>query len=282
MSDDGTHGTAWTIEDARDWIEVPGADDDKYARGVLGVVTGSDEFPGAAVLGVEAAMRTGVGMVRYIGDARPSDLVLQRRPEVVTASGRVQAWLMGSGMDASHRDATNERRLREGLAQAVPIVIDAGALDLVPYAQGPVVVTPHHRELARLLQLNGTAVDLDEIRAEPALWAGRAASATGATVLLKGSTSYAVAPGGRPLRVSGAPAWLATAGSGDVLAGVLGALVATHSERVDADGNEALAALAASAAVLHAEAARIASEGGPIVALDVARSMPRAVVRALG
>src|SRR6188768_2589134 len=89
----------WTPADARDWIAVPDADSDKYARGVLGVVTGSDRYPGAAVIGVEAAIRTGVGMVRYLGADRPANLVLQRRPEIVTAEGRVKAWLIGSGMD---------------------------------------------------------------------------------------------------------------------------------------------------------------------------------------
>src|SRR3982750_3074821 len=90
--------------EARAGVTVPGPDDDKYSRGVLGFATGSSRYPGAAVLGVEAALHTGVGMVRYLGPGRPTRLVLQRRPEAVTASGRVQAWVLGSGQDESDRD----------------------------------------------------------------------------------------------------------------------------------------------------------------------------------
>ena len=75
-------------EQATRWIAVPGVDDDKYARGVVGFVTGSSQYPGAAVLGVEAAAHAGVGMIRYLGPGRPTRLVLQRRPEAVTADGR--------------------------------------------------------------------------------------------------------------------------------------------------------------------------------------------------
>src|SRR5690554_6923235 len=92
----------WTPAETAELIAVPGVNADKYSRGVLGVVTGSGTYPGAAVLGVEAAIRTGVGMVRYLGTA--GQLVLQRRPEAVTALGQVQAWLLGSGVPADDRD----------------------------------------------------------------------------------------------------------------------------------------------------------------------------------
>ena len=103
--------TQWTPREAARLIEVPVPDDDKYSRGVLGVITGSAAYPGAAVLGVDAALHTGVGMVRYLGDERATTFVLQRRPEAVTATGRVQAWLVGSGMDAALRDAATADRL---------------------------------------------------------------------------------------------------------------------------------------------------------------------------
>ena len=264
----------WTEADAHDRIAVPVAGDDKYSRGVLGVVTGSDAYPGAAVLGVEAAMRTGVGMVRYLADERPTMFVLQRRPEVVTAAGRVQAWLLGSGMDAAHRDERTERRLQDALAQDVPAVIDAGALDLASGARGPVIVTPHFRELSRLLSVNDIDASAEEISADPAAWAGRAADRLDVTVLLKGATTYVAAPGGETLSASFGTAWLATAGTGDVLGGILGAFVATHADAVARDGHAALARLGASAAVLHGLAARRASRGGPIAALDVADAVP--------
>lgn len=257
-----TDPTLWTAADAARWIAVPGPGDDKYSRGVLGVVTGSDQYPGAAVLGVEAALRTGVGMVRYLGPRRATDLVLHRRPEAVASDGRVQAWLLGSGMDPVDRDTTlMERALDQGL----PVVLDGGALDLRARARGPVVLTPHYRELARVL-----GADAREIAADPATWAGRASVELDATVLLKGHATYVAGPGVL-LRVSAAPAWLATAGAGDALGGILGALVATHAAEPD------LPALAATAALVHGLAAERASAGGPLTILDLCASIPAVI-----
>lgn len=255
--------TAWTAADASRLIAVPGEHDDKYSRGVLGVITGSAMYPGAAVLTVEAALRTGVGMVRYLGEAK--DLVLQRRPEAVTAEGRVQAWLLGSGMDHVDRDLAP---LRVALEQDVPVVLDGGALDLHDRAAGPVVITPHHGELARLL-----GVDRAEIAADPAAWARRAADDLGVTVLLKGHTTNVAGPGSS-LSVRSAPTWLATAGAGDALAGILGALVATHAP---VDDPAELSRLAATAAVIHGLAATRASGGGPFTILDLAAAIPATI-----
>lgn len=271
----------WTVEDAGIWIAAPIDSDDKYSRGVLGVVTGSDLYPGAAVLGVEAAVRTGVGMVRYVGAGRPTELVLQRRPEVVTAPGRVQAWLLGSGMDAGARPEDDATRLRAALADDVPVVIDAGALDLVDTATGPVVITPHFRELANALKSRTSgAPTADAIAADPGGWAIRAAEILQVTVLLKGHTTYVADPWGTRLRVTAGPAWLATAGSGDVLGGVLGALVATHARAVASD-RSALSMLAATAAFVHGRAGERASAGGPIAALDIAGALPRTIAELL-
>lgn len=279
----------WDERDAAAWIAVPQESSDKYSRGVLGVVTGSDRYPGAAVLGVEGASRTGVGMIRYLGADRPAEQVMRRRPEVVTALGRVQGWLIGSGMDAASRPADDAQRLRSALRDGTPLVIDAGALDLVGRASAPVVVTPHFRELATVLAAgaddDSDAVTADDIAADPAGWTIRAAESLGVTVLLKGHTTYVAAPGGPRYAVTAGPAWLATAGSGDVLGGVLGALVATHAREIDEDGHTALAALAATAAWVHGRAGERASDGGPIVALDIVGELPgvvRELVRAAG
>jgi len=277
----------WNTEQARDWIAIPGSLDDKYSRGVLGAQIGSKDYPGAAVLGVEAAARTGVGMVRYLGPRLASSLVLQRRPETVTMPGRVQAWLLGSGISAATRTDAVTAALDAALAERLPTLCDAGALDRVGCARandgpaGPVVITPHFRELAGLLNTlpRTHPVTPEQIGASPAEWATRAAGLLGVTVLLKGSTTRIASPGGARLMVSGAPAWLATAGSGDVLGGILGALLATNSARIIQD-DDALAALAATAALIHARAADLASAGGPIAALDVAEAIP-AVMRAL-
>ena len=278
----------WTLGHCREWIAVPVAADDKYSRGVLGMATGSHLYPGAAVLGVEAAVRTGVGMVRYVGDDVPAHLVLQRRPEVVTAPGRVQAWAIGSGMDAAHRDAADDGRVRAALADGVPVVIDAGALDLIGEAIGPGVITPHYRELSRVLADHDVSADPRTIAQDAPTWAAEAARLTGVTVLLKGHVTVVATPSGELLDVSTGPeaGWLATAGSGDVLAGILGALVATHADVVSRRGHDALARLAATAAALHGAAAVIAGgaddrpPGGPFAALDLAEALP-AVIRDL-
>jgi ADP-dependent NAD(P)H-hydrate dehydratase / NAD(P)H-hydrate epimerase len=262
-------------EQAARWIAVPGIDDDKYARGVVGFVTGSAAYPGAAVLGVEAAARTGVGMIRYLGPGRPTRLVLQRRPEAVTADGRVQAWVLGSGQDAAERDDRTAGLLRTALAQQVPVLLDAGALDLHAEARGPVLVTPHAGELARLV--GGST---DDIRSDPARAARDAAARLGATVLLKGHTTHVASPDGALLRVRSAPTWLATAGAGDALAGILGALLATHAARIAADAG-VIASLAATGAVLHGLAAERASAGGPLTVLDLAAEVPRVIAALL-
>ena len=265
--------TQWTERDAAGLIAVPRESDDKYSRGVLGVITGSTMYPGAAVLGVEAALRTGLGMVRYLGPERPGALVLSRRPEVVTVDGRVQAWLIGSGIDAVE-GSESSKWMSAAIAQTVPIVLDGGALSLCDRAAGPVVITPHFRELAKLI--SGSPEDVSK---DPAGAASSAAVQLGVTVLLKGHTTYVASPAGLLLRASVAPTWLATAGAGDALGGILGALVATHSEEAMTDP-AALARLAATAAVIHGLAAERASAGGPLTVLDVATAVS-ATIRAL-
>jgi hydroxyethylthiazole kinase-like uncharacterized protein yjeF len=273
----------WTAADAAHWIRRPQADDDKYRRGVLGVLTGSTEYPGAAVLGVEAAHRAGIGMVRYIGPRPLRAAVLLRRPETVTQSGRVQAWLLGSGMDASHRSFMLSGDLQHALASGVPVVLDAGGLDLVGTHNGPTVITPHARELATLLVSREIKTTREAVLKDPAAWAARAARDLGVVVLLKGAVTHVAAPDGRRLRVPVRTHWLATAGTGDVLGGALGALVASHHDAIMADAS-ALTSIAATAALVHAEAAQLASDavdGGPITALDVADTLPRVVGRLL-
>lgn len=263
----GDASVEFGLREAAEHLAVPGPTDDKYSRGVLGVVSGSAVYPGAAVLTVEAALRTGVGMLRYLGPSRAAEFVLHRRPEVVTAPGRVQAWLLGSGMprpdEEGGADPEVAERVDEALGSGLPIVLDAGALTRAGDCVGPVVLTPHAGELARLLGVARAGVEAD-----PVASARAAARRYGATVLLKGYRTTVVGPTGEPLHVEQAPAWLATAGAGDALAGILGALVATHSEAVR-DDPSLLGPLAATAAVLHGRAARAASAGGPFTMLDL-------------
>jgi NAD(P)H-hydrate repair Nnr-like enzyme with NAD(P)H-hydrate dehydratase domain len=263
-----------TLADATASISVPRGDTSKYRRGVLGVATGSHRYPGAAVIGVDAAVHTGVGMVRYVGPERATDAVLARRPEVVSGVGRVQAWLVGSGISADSLDDLDEHT-RDAFARAaegeVPAVVDAGAIGLVPLG-AQAVLTPHAGELAALL-----SVDRDEVEQDQQGAALRAAERTGSVVLLKGERTHVVTPdGGTRLVASSATPWLAAAGAGDALGGVLGALVATRQAVAEAEGRvldpAALAHLAAAAAVVHGTAARRASRGGPFTMTALAEA----------
>ncbi|GGI47736.1 hydroxyethylthiazole kinase-like uncharacterized protein yjeF [Agromyces flavus] len=274
----------WTAEDASAWLTAPTADDDKYRRGVLGVITGSPDFPGAAVLGVEAAHRTGVGMVRFTGPRAVRQAVLAARPETVAVPGRVQAWLLGSGMDADRRSFVLAGDLQHALASGEPIVLDAGGLDLVGSHSGPTVITPHARELARLLADRDIDGSVEQIEDDPAGSAARAAHELQVAVLLKGAVTHVCDPDGTRLTVTESTHWLASAGTGDVLGGIIGALAATHHERLAADAT-AITHLAATAAFIHSEAARRASDawdGGPVTAMDVAGAVPRVIGGLLG
>lgn len=300
----------WDRTRAAAFLVAPTAESDKYRRGVLGVRTGSSAYPGAAVLGVEAAWRTGIGLVRYApplddpaprhGLPSPAAAVLAARPETVFVDGasraHCDAWLLGSGTDPAERSFAERQTLQSLIGGDAPLIVDAGALPEVSSATrlAPIVLTPHRGEFLALWREAGFGerpadwpADRDCAPAEAALTAAaaRLAAHLGVTVLLKGSRSIAASPGGRCAVAGPATPWLATAGTGDVLAGVLGTLVATHGAAVRANP-ELLAPLAATAALLHDTAARLASgdaeatgAGRPITALDVAHALPDAVAR---
>lgn len=273
---------------------VPGPADHKYTRGVVGVVAGTATYPGAAVLTTTAAVRTGAGMVRYRGSEPVGRAVLAARPEVVTAPGRVQSWVVGpgvpggpedslSGEDDGRDDGQHERgrarlaaaagRLAGTAGGPVPVVVDAGGLGLLDQrVPAWFVLTPHAGELTSLLRSRGEDVRRTDVEAEPLRWARRAHELTGATVLLKGGVTVVVGPDGAYAQADG-PGWLATAGAGDVLAGVLGAMLAGRSRDVVEDPALAVE-IAAAAALVHGLAAHRANPGGPVAALDVADAVP--------
>jgi ADP-dependent NAD(P)H-hydrate dehydratase / NAD(P)H-hydrate epimerase len=247
---------------------LPRADreSDKYRRGVVGVAAGSAAYTGAAVLCAGGALRGGAGMVRYLGADEPAAVVRARWPEVVVGPGRVQAWTVGSG-GGSDAGGWLERALADG----VPTVVDADALAGIPGRRdrsAPLLLTPHAGELARL-----AGTDRDDVEARRLHHATAAARELGAVVLLKGSTTVVAGPDGR-VRVNptGSPV-LATAGSGDVLAGLCGALLAGGLNPFDAGSVGAW---------LHGLAGRLASAGGaPLVAGDLLDALPAAFRRVL-
>lgn len=231
-----------------DW-PVPGAADDKYTQGVTGVCAGSATYPGAAVLCTGAAVAATSGMVRYAGTGAAD--VLTHFPEViaaptVSATGRVQSWVFGpgAGTDSAARD-----RLAEILATELPVVVDADGLTLlaadptlVTTRTAPTVLTPHAGEFARLTGQDPSPDRVAAIRKLADSWQ--------VTVLLKGRATLIATPGHPVLVNEAGGSWAATAGSGDVLSGIIGALLAAGRDPSWA---------AAAAARVHALAANLAA-----------------------
>ncbi|MFH9747501.1 NAD(P)H-hydrate dehydratase [Streptomyces anulatus] len=244
-------------------LPVPGPESDKYRRGVVGVVAGSERYPGAAVLAVAGALRGGAGAVRYVGPR--ADAVIARYPEALvhagppSKAGRVQAWVVGPGL-GDGRSA--EAAVADVLAADVPVLVDADGLRLldaetVRTRTAPTVLTPHAGEAAALL---GTA--REEVEAGRLAAVRELAARYRATVLLKGSTTLIAEARDTPVRVNPTgTSWLATAGSGDVLSGLTGSLLAAGLAPRDA---------ASVGAYLHGLAARHGSDGAPVSAQDVA------------
>ena len=282
----------------------PGPESDKYRRGVVGVLAGSDRFAGAAVLATGGAVRGGAGMVRVVTASVPAAVVRQTWPEAVLtvhpddgdwdlpgSVGRVQAWVAGPGMGTGP-DAV--ARLAAVLATDLPALVDADGLTILSQHPGllprraPTLITPHAGELSRLLGTDAAAIEARRLE-----HARQAAERLGLTVLLKGSTTVIASPGDTTALVNptGTP-WLATAGTGDVLSGLAGSLLAQGLEPAWAG---------AVAAYLHGLAARLAAAGprgrgprrrreaatepvpeAPIGAFDVITALPAAIRAVVG
>ncbi|WP_436492343.1 NAD(P)H-hydrate dehydratase [Actinokineospora sp. HUAS TT18] len=256
---------------------VPGPSDDKFTQGVVGVAAGSATYPGAAVLTIGAAVQATSGLTRYAGSA--ADEVRSRWPEVVatgsvTDAGRVQAWVVGPGLGTGKASRDTVAAV---LSAGVPTCVDADGITLLAQhpdlwdardPDAPVVLTPHDREFARLATPLGIELGPDRVGAARAL-----AKRLDATVLLKGHATVIASPGGRVLVNSARSHWLATAGSGDVLSGLIGALLAAGLE-------PALAS--ACAAWVHVRAGELAAAGAPTSASSIVTALPDAIRAALG
>ena len=291
-------------QSAREFLFVPSADEDKYRRGVVGVVAGSDAYPGAGLLTTFAASNTGVGMVRLNSTRRVEDLVLHYAPGVVTVGGRIQSGVIGPGCTNERYDDCRELA-QFCIESKLPLVIDAGALDLVKglrdYADAHsrslsrTILTPHHGEAARLLTQLGSTRSRADIDADPATSAKELASLTGAIILLKSATTLCSYlhhdQGSRTQEILLIPQetpWAGVAGSGDVLAGTLAGIAAGFQARAERrQGNPSIseaecASLASLGAWVHAQAALLASVGSegkacPIQAIDIARALPEII-----
>jgi hydroxyethylthiazole kinase-like uncharacterized protein yjeF len=261
-------------------LPEPHGESDKYRRGVIGIAAGSDSYTGAAQLAVGGAIHTGVGMVRFASVARPAEMVRRRWPEAVVTEivpgdgaavidvGQVQAWAVGPGLGT---DDEAGRVVAAVLAAGVPVLVDADGItwlathrELLDGRTAPTLLTPHAGEFARLMCLERGDVEahrLDHVR--------RAATTLGVTILLKGSTTLVASPSGDVRVNSATTPYLATAGSGDVLSGICGALLASGLSALDAGS---------AGAFLHGMAGLIAS-GSPaaaITAMQIADALPDA------
>jgi ADP-dependent NAD(P)H-hydrate dehydratase / NAD(P)H-hydrate epimerase len=281
---DGPAVRAPQRDDIGELLPRPGAASDKYRRGVLGLLAGSDRFTGAVLLSAGGAVHGGAGMVRVVTADVAAVLVRQAWPETVVtvhpddgdwdlpgSVGRVQAWVAGPGMGTGQDAAA---RLSAILRTDLPVLVDADGLTILSQHQAllprraPTLITPHAGELARLLGTDPASVEARRLE-----HARRAAGQLGVTVLLKGSTTVIASPDNGPVLVNptGTP-WLATAGSGDVLSGLTGALLAQGL-------TPAQAGLAG--AYLHGLAGRLAASPdgagqAPIGASDLVRALPAA------
>lgn len=278
---EGTSAIEINMQTVSKYVRTPQSTDNKYSRGVLGLITGSNSYPGAAVLSTKAAAYCNIGMVRYAGPLRAQNLVLQSLPEAVVSEklqGKINALTIGSGIsDSEHsydEEIKSQRKYIEEILKKYeseenniqsetqkslpPVCVDAGALDLLPKnVCQKVILTPHAGELSYLFKRYDSCISSQQIISNPIYYAQKAADLTGATVLLKGAKTIVASPKNlnKPVYVAQyGPSWLATAGSGDVLSGIIGATLAQQEETI-----ENYAIIAASAAVIHGISAMLAA-----------------------
>ena len=269
---------------------TPGARSDKYSGGVVALAAGSGTYPGAGILCATAAVRATPSMVRFIGDNSITSLLpeLVCHPDVASA-GQAQAWVVGPGRGT---DAAAATELRKVLAQDLPTVLDADALTLLArntslrqqVTKHPMtILTPHEGEFIRLYEATfGSAPDAS------AGW-GTAlhelAEELDSIILLKGRLTRVTAPGQPLYSFNAGHSFAATPGSGDVLSGILGAVMAQLFASAPAASPAGVIAEVLHAGAIHAHAAAIAAETpegfAPCSASQIAAAIPRAIARLL-
>ena len=265
VADIGIEAESRLREIARPRLCAPGPEDHKYRRGFVLVVAGS--MPGAAALAAGAALRSGAGYVALVGEGGTAPEAVVRRPledlDDLLADMRVAAVLIGPGLG---RDERARRSFQAVIESPHPLVLDGGALWLLGdkarsvKSLRPVIATPHKREFERAFGDSGSK--LEATRA--------AALRSGMIIVHKGADTIVAAPDGRGGIAPAASHWLATAGTGDVLAGIAAARLATGCEAFEA---------ACGAVWLHGRAADLAGPG--LIADDLAQFLPAATASCL-
>lgn len=265
-------------------------DSTKFAAGTVVVCGGSAGLTGAPCMAAEAAMRAGAGYVTALVPASLNIVFEQRLLEVMTVPlpdkdgtliqpaleaalesvDRADAFVLGPGL--GRKPGTFKLARKLAAAIEIPLLLDAdglnahaGRIETLAERSAPTVLTPHAGELARLLETDSADIGAHRLRC-----AREGAVRAGAVVLLKGDDTIVAAPDGRTaVNPGGAPA-LATAGTGDVLSGVIGAYLGKGMEPFHA---------ACAGAFLHARAGRLAQAGigaEGVIASDVIALLPRA------
>jgi hydroxyethylthiazole kinase-like uncharacterized protein yjeF len=252
--------------------------DHKYSRGVVAVVAGSEAYPGAAILTVGAARRGGVGYVKFFSKSKEmARLVLQSFPDVVPiknlSNEKIDALVVGPG-------AISLRTL----PNLIPVVLDGAAMSLAVNSKTKrvgkkgkeqiIVVTPHEGELKRIgYQISYgqkeklTSAQIEKGRLE---MAQRIAEDLQVIVVLKGKRTVVAAPDRKPIIDALGGPELATAGSGDILAGLIGAFLASWKP---ADLGAAQKVVA-NAVKLHSKAGKHAKKSrSAVVATDILESL---------
>jgi hydroxyethylthiazole kinase-like uncharacterized protein yjeF len=261
VADIGVSAASRLHQIGRPQLATPGPQDHKYSRGYVAVLAG--EMPGAAALTAAAALRSGAGYVRLVGQAIvpgiPSAIVQSHgSADAVLADPRIGAVALGPGLG---RSESARALLEQALAADLPLVLDADALtfaapDLLRRAKHPPILTPHAGEFVKLFgTLGGSKVDQ----------ARRAAEASGAVVVFKGPDTVVAAPDGRAAIASASSHWLASAGTGDVLTGTIAARRAAGMDAFEA---------ACAGVWIHARAAELA--GAALIADDLLLHLPKA------
>ena len=301
----GTHlvdeqATRELLDQHRSWRD---AGRHKYQRGVLGLIAGSDLYPGAAQLTAKAAVACGVGLLRThvpesiqplmavavpesvpLDDEQIKEALSFSRRQIHGKGAKIKAWAIGPGLDGR---TPPTGAIADVFASPQPAVIDASGLDVVPAgpSEQPRVLTPHAKELRMLLGRAGVKITPDELSQDPIRWTRWAALAYNAVVLLKGPTSYIVAPNGDSLMVSHSAPELATAGSGDVLTGILGYMLSdsslTGTEGLRTVPNRRMMELTACAAYIHGHLGRVTAANGTVNASRLIDNLP-AVMKQYG
>ena len=265
VADIGVTAVSKVLLLTRPHIQQPDPESHKYRRGLVGIIGG--EMPGAGALSASAAIRiAGYVLVSGMDGMALPHAVVHRPCEAILEDRRVGALLVGPGLG---RGPEARQRLDQILEKSCPIVLDADALMLLgsddfpemKRRMSPIVMTPHAGEFAALFgDLSGSKIDR----------ACAAAKISGSVIVFKGPDTVIACPDGRARVAQSGPGWLATPGTGDVLAGIVAALLASGRTPYDS----------ASAAVwLHAEAARLA--GPALIADEIPFHIPAAVAACL-